>query len=337
VAVRKGKAVELQSISNRVISLPLRVVSEEAPLRLGSIISVIAFMVMATFVGTIIVFKRRLDTIVAVYAFPQALAAVIVGKLTRRKVIVLTDGGDIDIIMKNPFVRPIILACLRTAAAVTAVNTSKRDALLSLVVKTEICPIIGVDISQFKYVPFGSKEKSTVLYVGRLSGEKCPDVLLNACGVLHRNGVRFRLCVVGDGPLVEEIEKSSVRLGLTDVVTMERYVAHSRVHGFFERSAIFVLPSRREGVSVALLEAMSAGCLCIVSDIPDNRDLIQHMDNGLVFRVNDEEDLAKKISWALSKSPSALAPMTAKAREVVERDYSSKAVGSDLNLIISGL
>jgi glycosyltransferase involved in cell wall biosynthesis len=128
-----------------------------------------------------------------------------------------------------------------------------------------------------------------------------------------------------------------LRLGMTDTVMMERHVPHPSVHRFFEESAIFVLPSRREGVSVALLEAMSAGCLCVVSDIPDNKELVQHMDDGLTFRLNDEEDLAKKISWAISQSPSTLAPMTAKARELVERKHSSRTVGNNLNLIISRL
>jgi glycosyltransferase involved in cell wall biosynthesis len=59
------------------------------------------------------------------------------------------------------------------------------------------------------------------------------------------------------------------------------------VRPVLEAADVFVLPSRREGLSVALMEAMSAGLACIVTDLPGNRALIEHGETGLVVPVGD--------------------------------------------------
>jgi len=309
------------------------VFGEEDSVSIASIMSLIAYLVITTIVGTIAVIKRRLDMILGVFAFPQGLVAVFVGQLTRRKVAILTDGGDVDIMLRNPLIRPFMLACLRRADAVSALNGTKANRLLYFGVKTQLCPTIGVDTSRFEYVPFEEKEKGLILFAGRLTNEKRAEVLLKACKRLRRKGVRFKLLIVGDGPLRDQIADDAIHMDMADIVTFKGYIPHSEIHQFFRRSAIFVLPSIREGVSISLLEAMSSGCLCIVSDIPDNKEVIQHMYNGIVFHADDEEDLANKLHWATSGT-SELRLIPSNARRAVERDYSLENVANTLSLLL---
>ena len=63
----------------------------------------------------------------------------------------------------------------------------------------------------------------------------------------------------------------------------------------FACSDIFILPSRAEGMSNALIEAMSCGLPCIVSNIPANTQLITNGENGLVVSLDDQEALAEAI------------------------------------------
>jgi glycosyltransferase involved in cell wall biosynthesis len=336
VLIRKRGRTVWRDARTRVISLPLHVYSEEAPLGFASIISLIAYFVLATIVGTIAVIKIKLNTILAVFAFPQGVVATLIGALTHRKVVIQTDGGDVDIFLESPLVRPIILASLRRAAAVTAQSTTKVNRLLSLGINASLCPVIGIDTSRFEYVPTEEKEKGLVLYVGRLSREKCPGILLKACNRLNQSNVGFKLFILGDGPLRNEILESVSEMNLKDLVTVKGYVPHSEIHTFLEKSSIFVLPSMREGRSVALLEAMSSGCLCIVSDIPDNRDLIRDMENGITFRINDEEDLANKLQFASQNFP-RMAHLTRNARRQVEDKHSIQAVGKKLEQLLSEL
>jgi glycosyltransferase involved in cell wall biosynthesis len=336
VVIRKGKRIDWCERSAKIISLPLSILSDELPVNLASIASLIAYLVLATLAGTIEVLRRKLDAILAVYAFPQGLVAIVVGRLTRRKVAILTDGGDIDIYLTKPVTRSIIVASLGKANAVTALNKSKSERLSSLGFEPKLCSTIGVNTSRFDYVPFQQKEKWQVLYTGRLAREKQLDVLIAACGRLHNDGKELKLFLAGDGPLRDEMTERVTRKGLTDTVTFLGQIPHSQIHQLYRKSAVFVLPSKREGVSVSLLEAMSSGCICVVSDISDNRDVIQDMFSGITFKVGDAEDLANKLRWVISNPPQ-LASISATARQVAEREHSLETVGNTLLQLVSKL
>jgi len=335
VLITKQRDIKRRNLTG-VIGLPLPLFGEQNPLRLTSIMSVMAYLIMATIVGTIVVLRRRLDLVTAIFAFPQGLAAVLIGRFTRRKVAVLTDGGDIDIFLRKSFIRHLIVACLRHADAVIALNRTKQNQLLSAGVESRVCPTFGIDISRFEYVPFDRKDKWMILYVGRLSVEKCPEVLIRACERLHREGVHVKALLVGDGPLRNQIMNTVARMKMTDTITLKGYLPHSQIQALYADAPIFVLPSSREGVSVSLLEAMSSGCVCIVSDIPDNREIVHSMCNGITFSLNDDGDLASKLRWATSQS-SGLALMALNARNTVEDHYSLRTVGDGLDSVLSSL
>jgi glycosyltransferase involved in cell wall biosynthesis len=334
IFLRKRHHAEWQNTLEKVITLPLPIFWEESRFSIWAIVSLTAYLIASTLVGIMIVVKRRLNIIIGIYAFPQGLATFLVGQLTHRRPVVLTDGGDIDILLRKPVVREVILWYLGKGIDVVALNRTKANLLKSLGISAAVCPTFGVDLSRFRYVPYDKKEKHLIIFVGRLSDEKCPQVLLTACNRVRRSGIDFRLLLIGDGPLKKSLKDEITRLQLKSYVVMEDYVPHSRIHRLFQRSGIFVLPSRREGVSVSLLEAMSSGCLCITSDIPDNKDIVQHMKTGLNFRLDDAKDLAWKIRWAIENA-AQVALITQNARLVIERKYSSRAVGRTLSLILS--
>ena len=60
-----------------------------------------------------------------------------------------------------------------------------------------------------------------------------------------------------------------------------------QVMSYLQQADIFVLPSRAEGISNALLEAMAVGLTAVASQIPGNVDVIEHKKNGLLFTVDD--------------------------------------------------
>jgi len=336
ILIRKRGSTEWGDGKTRVVSLPMRVFGEGDPPSFASVLSLIAYLIMATAVGTFLVMRRRLDAIVGVFGFPQGLVAVLVGLLTRRKVAVLTDGGDIDVLLGKRLTRQLMLFSLRRANSVAALNETKAHRLVSLGLKAKLCRIEHVNTSRFAYAPMADKEEASVLYVGRFSDEKCPEVLVKACNRLWREGVNLKLLMVGEGPLKSKIADTVAKMGMTDATVLKGGIPHSEIHRFFREASVYVLPSRREGVSVSLLEAMSSGCLCIASDIPDNRELIQHMYNGILFHVDDVEDLATKVKWAIS-NPSEVGPMVSRARYLVEDRYSLQAVGKTLGILVSSL
>lgn len=86
-----------------------------------------------------------------------------------------------------------------------------------------------------------------------------------------------------------------------------------------------VHPSRIEGLSLSVLEAMADGKLVIMSDIPPNLELIDH--SGIAYQVGNVSGLADAIGWALS-DPGMVKERGERAREAVHRLYSWASVVS---------
>jgi glycosyltransferase involved in cell wall biosynthesis len=86
------------------------------------------------------------------------------------------------------------------------------------------------------------------------------------------------LLLIGDGPERRRLEEQSRLLGLGAHVVFAGYQPEPR--RFLDLMDVFVLPSRSEGLSVALLEAMSAGCPAMVTDVGENRRVIADGEAG---------------------------------------------------------
>jgi glycosyltransferase involved in cell wall biosynthesis len=134
-----------------------------------------------------------------------------------------------------------------------------------------------------------------VLYVGNLtqgSEWKAFDVLFDAwIGVVQKRPAA-RLIFVGGGdpaPWQQVLSKAGVLDSVTFVGRLDD------PSPCYENAGIFVLPSRVEGMSNALLEAQSWGLGCVVSDIPGNTAVIRHESNGLVVPVNDASALTDAV------------------------------------------
>ncbi len=142
-------------------------------------------------------------------------------------------------------------------------------------------------------------DKQVVLFVGRLVEEKGLERLLKAWAAMpyHENAI---LCLVGNGPLRNELEAVAARL---DVLSSVRFLGHQpHVSKFYAIADLFVLPSHTEGMSNALLEAMAAGLPVVASDVGGNKDVIDDQVSG--FLVNwDDTMLCGQVLSALLAEP----------------------------------
>lgn len=158
----------------------------------------------------------------------------------------------------------------------------------------------GVDIRQFYpaawHIERSSVQERTLLCVGRLEYAKGIDVLLRAWAYMlnipahWRTNLQPRLLLAGDGSCRIELEKLALELGIQESVEFlgTRYdIAH------LMRSAWgFVLPSRWEGMSNALLEAMACGLPCIATRVSGSEDVIEQGVNGLLVEPEQVEQMA---------------------------------------------
>lgn len=129
---------------------------------------------------------------------------------------------------------------------------------------------------------------ATVLgvFAGELEPRKEPLLAIAAAERVRRRDTPFVLAIAGSGPL-----SSAVRSQATDAIRALGQVADIR--RLFAAADVFLQPSSREGLSLALLEAMSHGLAVIAADSPGNSEAIA--DAGLVFAAGDEVAMADAV------------------------------------------
>lgn len=125
--------------------------------------------------------------------------------------------------------------------------------------------------------------------VGALLPNKRTTDFLSAVANLVREGRTIRAAVVGEGRLRSELEAQAQAAGIHDVVSFLGF--REDVHEICARSRIFVLPSRSEGLSLALVDAMAIGVAPVVSDVGEARSVIEHGSTGLLFSSGDVDAL----------------------------------------------
>ncbi|BCR05279.1 glycosyl transferase family 1 [Desulfuromonas versatilis] len=133
--------------------------------------------------------------------------------------------------------------------------------------------------------------------VARLVPEKDHITLLKACLVLTRAGHKFRLMLVGDGPMRQELEDFVAKEGLDEVV-MFMGTRHD-VPQLVPEFDVFTLTSRTEGVSLTLLEAMSCQIPIIATDVGGNPEVVSDSVTGFIVPAGQYEAVADKISTLL--------------------------------------
>ncbi|MFT5522788.1 MAG: glycosyltransferase involved in cell wall biosynthesis [Pirellulaceae bacterium] len=158
-----------------------------------------------------------------------------------------------------------------------------------------------------------------VVFTGRLHAIKSLETLIDAFRPIAARWPHARLWLIGDGPQREELRRYVVSADLRFNVMLPG--SFDDIESILHAADAFVLPSLHEGLSVALLEAMSAGVPIAASDIPGNRAVIQHNVDGLLFPVRDADTLAEQLSRLLNNKVEAFRLGQA-ARKKTESSFS---------------
>lgn len=130
----------------------------------------------------------------------------------------------------------------------------------------------------------------TFLTIGRLAAVKNQPLLLRAFAEVRRTLPRARLLVVGDGPERPALDALTVALGLGDAVSLTGF--RTDISSFLSEADVFVLSSRHEGISIAVLEAMQAGLPVVATRVGGVPETVVDGETGLLVASEDEAALA---------------------------------------------
>jgi glycosyltransferase involved in cell wall biosynthesis len=130
-----------------------------------------------------------------------------------------------------------------------------------------------------------------VLFLGRLGVTKGTDVLLEAIRLLQTAGVSAEYVLAGDGE-IDATRTAVVTLPLPEAVRVPGWLESMDVHRLLHESSVFCLPSRREGMPMALLQAMGHGLACVVTSVGGMGEIVTDGVSGLVVPPEDPWPLA---------------------------------------------
>ena len=132
-----------------------------------------------------------------------------------------------------------------------------------------------------------------LVHVGAFDGLKGQEVALHALARVVALGLDANLLFLGDGPRRAEVEQDAAALGVTQRCTFAGDVRD--VPDRLAASHLLLLPSRSEGASMTLMEAMAAGCPVLVHDLPGPRELCQNGTAGALLPTLDPAAWADEI------------------------------------------
>lgn len=164
--------------------------------------------------------------------------------------------------------------------------------------------------------------RAVALFVGRLVVEKNLPLLIDAMALLDAKQ-RPLLLIAGEGPLADALDAQIDRLGLGNDIT--RLGERSDSRWLMQFVDFLVLPSREEGLSNVILEAMAAQLAVLASDVGGNPELIEHGRSGLLFGSDDAPSLAANLQQ-LTNNPDLRQQLGKAARQHAQQHYSLQAL-----------
>lgn len=210
--------------------------------------------------------------------------------------------------------------CTRAAAGVVVLSESFVDRVLAVAPSVEVTVVPNApDLSEDDVRgPDVARVPGRVLFVGALLDDKGVDVLVDAVARIAADTPALRLALVGAGPDERALLDRAAAAGVGDRVEALGWLGPEALATQYASAAVFVLPSRTEGLPLALLEAMWHGLPCVGTDVGAVPEALGE-GAGVVVPPEDAEALAGAIHGLLADPASAAALAAAGAARVRSR------------------
>jgi glycosyltransferase involved in cell wall biosynthesis len=171
----------------------------------------------------------------------------------------------------------------------------------------------------------GLEPNKYILFACRLVSEKGAHYLVSA---FRRLNTDMKLVIAGDAQGTDEYRKKLYELAKGDPrILFPGFVEGRLIEELFSHCYLYVQPSEVEGLSLSILEAMSYGNCCLVSDIPENLEAIG--DAGFQFINGDVDDLAYRLQWLIEHSEK-VASVYVGAKERIKQHYSWQSISEQI-------
>ena len=272
-----------------------------------------------------VLFRRR-RSLAVIHAHGADWHAGFAGWIGRRfSIPVVCKGANVPVfpaLIGIPFARN--FDAWRRRIHYVALTPAMRDDLVANGVAGDRITIVPNGVAIPEAVPVFSREP-LVLHVANYTQpawNKAFDVLFDAWPQVACECKSAHLVTAGAGD-VSRWQRQLAESGCADRVEFIGYRAN--LEDWFRRAAVFVLPSRHEGISNALLEAQSFGVPAVVSDIPGNCVVVVPGVTGLVVPAGDADALALALIRLLS-DPELRCRLGSEARRRMQAEFGIETI-----------
>lgn len=150
---------------------------------------------------------------------------------------------------------------------------------------------------EIKKYSLDEKQPIQIGWAGRLVKEqKNADLLLDLIDKLEHRVEKYVLNIAGDGKYYSLLQQYINQKGLQNKVYMKGLLTPQEMNHFWEEQDIFLSISSYEGCSLSMLEAMSKGCVPVVTNVSGVSDVVENEVNGIIAEVIDLDVLVQGIS-----------------------------------------
>lgn len=193
----------------------------------------------------------------------------------------------------------------------------------------------GVDLDRSPWQSTG-RATASILAVGRLDPIKGFGTLIGALALLRKRDVDFDCRLIGSGPLEGSLRRLAAELGVAERIHFAGAQPQDVVRDWMSTATLFALPSQvtadgnRDGIPVALMEAMASGCPVISTRVSGIPELIEDGRHGVLVEERDPAALADAIQQLLA-DPDLRRRLAADARVRVEHAFDARKEATRLH------
>ena len=252
-------------------------------------------------------------------------AYLVVARLLGRRVLLQIHGGKLahELFAGQPTRAALLRRVLRAADAVVALGKQEWQALrdfeprarVELIPHAVVAPPAEALAARSARAP-----QLQLLFLGRLHSPKGLYELLDAVNRLVRAGRQMQLVIAGDGPEAPRLRSRIADLGLQPRVELLGARFGVDKMALLSQAHVFVLPSWSEGLPYALLEAMAAGVVPVVSAVGAVPDVVIDGEHGLLVTPQRMTQLVNALA-RLDDDRALLARLGAGARARIEERF----------------
>jgi glycosyltransferase involved in cell wall biosynthesis len=249
--------------------------------------------------------KNNIDLIFAHFTMPGGEVALRLSRRFNIPYVIMSHGHDIPFFFPHQmFIYHLFLyfrikqICKKSSAIFLQTPDMKANADKFTGKKHKHKNIVipnACDSSFFTHIKNRPHDKLRMVFTGRFVNQKQPLAIIQALALLKEKQIDFEMNFIGNGPLLKRMQKLIQKHQLQNKVSIKGWMTLKEIKKEYTTAHLFLMPSKAEGMSIAIIEAMASGLYILTTHTANKYNLIKHNQNGFIIDEPTPQKIADTI------------------------------------------